>query len=258
MNDLEKRLAVALDITEAASHVSLSYFRNRPDIETKADQSPVTIADKETEDVIRNGLLQAFPDDAIFGEEFGQTGDGAEMWIVDPIDGTRSFITGLPLFGMLLGFITAKGPQLGIIRMPALDEVYCGGVGVSATCNGEEIAVSTCTELAKARLFINEADKLATDEPAVFERLVQAGELRRMSADCYPHALVARGLADAVVDFDLQPYDYLPVSAVVQAAGGVMTDWDGNPLTMESDGRTLTAATPQLHAALIALVRSAS
>ena len=143
MNNIEKRLAAALDITETAAQVALSYFRNSPDIETKADQSPVTIADKETEEAIRNGLLHAFPDDPIFGEEFGHTGEGTEMWIVDPIDGTRSFITGLPLFGMLLGFITAQGPQLGIIRMPALDEVYCGGVGLGATCNGEAIAVGS-------------------------------------------------------------------------------------------------------------------
>lgn len=256
MHDLEKRLAAALEITGAAADVALSHFRNSPDIETKADQSPVTIADKDTEQAIRAGLARAFPDDAVFGEEFGKSGDGTDMWIVDPIDGTRSFITGLPLFGMLLGYITAQGPQLGIIRMPALNEVYSGAVGLGATCNGALITVSECVELSKARLFINEADKLASHEAAVFGHLVQAAELRRMSADCYPHALVARGLADAVVDYGLQPYDYLPVSAVVEAAGGVMTDWQGNPLTMQSDGRTLTAATPELHAELVALVNA--
>ncbi|MDF3415484.1 inositol monophosphatase [Sulfitobacter sp. M57] len=256
MTDLEKRLLTALGITEAAAQVALGHFRNSPDIETKLDQSPVTVADKETETAIREGLARAFPREAIFGEEFGQTGAGGDMWIVDPIDGTRSFITGLPLFGMLLGYLTGQGPQLGIIRMPALDEVYAGAVGFGATCNGAPISVSACRELAKARLFINEGDKIAAQAPTVFARLVQAGELRRMGADCYPHALVARGLVDAVVDFDLQPYDYLPVSAVVEAAGGIMTDWQGGPLGMGSDGRTLTAATPELHAELIELVNA--
>jgi inositol-phosphate phosphatase/L-galactose 1-phosphate phosphatase/histidinol-phosphatase len=256
MSDLEKRLVKALEITEAAAHVALSYFRNSPDIETKVDQSPVTIADTQTEQVIRCGLRDAFPNDAVFGEEFGQTGEGSEMWIIDPIDGTRSFITGLPLFGMLLGYVTAQGPQLGIIRMPALGEVYTGAVGFGATCTGDAVAVSECDELANARLFINEADKVAAQEPNVFGRIVKAGQLRRMSADCYPHALVARGLADAVIDYDLQPYDYLPVSAEIQAAGGMMTDWQGKPLTMQSDGRTLTAATPQLHAQMMALVNA--
>ena len=225
-------------------------------IEIKADLSPVTVADKETEQAIRKGLANAFPDEAIFGEEFGQSGGGTDMWIVDPIDGTRSFITGLPLFGMLLGFINSNGPQLGIIRMPALDEVYSGADGLGATCNGEAISVSDCKQLSSARLFINEGDKLAVHESTVFARLVNVGELRRLGADCYPHALVARGLADAVVDYDLQPYDYLPVSAVVEAAGGIMTDWQGKALTMQSDGRTLTAATPELHSELMALINS--
>lgn len=234
----------------------MSHFRNSPKIETKSDLSPVTIADTETEQAIRAGLARAFPSEAIFGEEFGRSSDSEDIWIIDPIDGTRSFITGLPLFGMLLGYLRGGRPQLGIIRMPALNEVYAGAVGQGARCNGAPISVSTCTSLSTARLFLNEADKLAAQEPDVFARLITAGELRRMGADCYPHALVARGLVDAVVDYDLQPYDYLPVSAVVQAAGGLMTDWQGKPLTMDSDGRTLTAATPELHAELLALVNA--
>ena len=253
MNDFERRLSVALQVTETAATVALSYFRDSPSVETKADQSPVTIADKQTENSIRDGLLRAFPDDAIFGEELGQTGAGDDMWIIDPIDGTRSFITGLPLFGMLLGYVSAQGPQLGVIRMPALNEVYTGMAG-RATCNSTPIRTSNCTKLAQANLFINEGDKLAVQEPLVFGHLATAGALRRMGADCYPHALVARGMADAVVDYNLQAYDYLPVSAVVEAAGGIMTDWQGKPLTMHSDGRTLTAATPQLHRELLALV----
>ena len=256
MVDLESRLRTALSVTAEASKVAMSHFRNAPGIEVKADQSPVTIADKQAEQVIRDGLAREYPSETIFGEEFGQSGDEADMWIIDPIDGTRSFITGLPLFGMLLGYMTSQGSQLGIIRMPALDEVYTGAVNLGATCNGAPISVSDCTQLASARLFINEADKLAVQEAAVFARLVNAGELRRLGADCYPHALVARGLADAVVDYDLQPYDYLPVSAVVEAAGGFMTDWQGNALTMQSDGRTLTAATLELHIELMALINS--
>ncbi|MGH1575834.1 inositol monophosphatase family protein [Planktotalea sp.] len=256
MTQLATRLAQALEITQNAADIALSHFRADPDIELKEDQSPVTAADKATELSIRKGLSKAFPNETIFGEEFGQSGEADEMWIVDPIDGTRSFIAGLPLFGMLLGHITSRGPQLGIIRMPALNEVFSGAIGLGATCNGEPISVSARTSLTDARLFINEGDKLAAHEPSVFARLIQSGSLRRMGADCYPHALVAAGHVDAVVDFDLQPYDYLPVSAVVEAAGGIMTDWQGNPLTLQSDGRTLTAATPELHAELLALVNT--
>ncbi len=254
MPDYSNRLEKAVAMTDVAASVALSFFRRDPEIEIKADESPVTRADKATERSLRDSLQNHFPQEAIFGEEYGQTGEGTAMWIIDPIDGTRSFIAGLPLFGMLLGYLVEGHPKLGVIRMPALGEVYAGGEGMGAACNGQQIRVSSFTALEEARLFINEGDKLAVAEPAVFGRLVRSGQLRRMAADCYPHALVARGLADAVVDYDLQPYDYLPVSAVVEAAGGLMTDWQGNPLTMTSDGRTVTAATPRLHAELLDLL----
>ena len=256
MTDLQTRLTTAIQIAQNASQIAVSHFRNSGEFTTKTDDSPVTIADKETEKAIREGLSNAFPSDAIFGEEYGQTGEGENMWIVDPIDGTRSFITGMPLYGMLLGYLVSGRPQLGIIQMPALNETYAGAVDLGASCNGVSISVSACTQLSSARLFINEADKLAASEADVFAKLIKAGELRRMSADCYPHALVARGLADAVVDYDLQPYDYLPVLSVVEAAGGVMTDWQGNALSMSSDGRTLTAATSELHSQLLDLVNA--
>ena len=247
-------LKTAIEAAKAAQVVIDKYYNGEFDVEIKPDLSPVTIADTQTERAMRDGLENAFPGDAIFGEEFGQSGAGSDMWIIDPIDGTRSFITGLPLWGMLLGYVTGDGAQLGVIRMPALGEVYAGAKGIGASCNGHSITVSTCTSLSTARLFINEADKLAVHERDVFARLAVAGELRRMGSDCYPHALVAVGLADAVVDYDLQPYDYLPVSAVIEASGGIMTDWSGAPLSMASDGRTITAATPELHGELVRLL----
>jgi histidinol phosphatase-like enzyme (inositol monophosphatase family) len=256
MADLQTRLETAQRIATDASPVAMALFRKALDVSQKSDDSPVTIADQNTERAIRMALELAFPGETIFGEEFGQTGTQDNMWIVDPIDGTRSYITGLPLFGMLLGYVADGAPQLGVINMPALGELYAGARGLRATLNGTPIAVSSCRDLSQARLFLNEADKMAVDTPQVFSRLVTAGALRRLGADCYPHALVASGHADAVVDFGLQPYDYLPVAAVVEAAGGVMTDWQGNALTLSSDGRTLTAATPELHADLLELVHS--
>lgn len=256
MADLHHRLEAARDIAADASSVAMRHFRAALDVTVKADDSPVTIADRETERAIRTALGTAFPGEAIFGEEFGQSGSGDAMWIVDPIDGTRSFIVGLPLFGMLLGYVTEAGPELGVINMPGLGEIYAGARGIGATLNGAPIAVSACRELHRARLFVNEPDRIAIGAPVQFARLLTAGALRRFGADCYPHALVASGHADAVVDYGLAPYDYLPVAAVVEAAGGVMTDWHGAPLTRASDGRTLTAATPELHAELLELVRT--
>lgn len=254
--NLQRRLIAAQDIATRAAEVSMRHFRKTIEVNVKSDQSPVTIADQETERTMRSALEQQFPQEAIFGEEYGLSGTSSDLWIIDPIDGTRSFLIGLPLFGMLLGYVSKDAPQLGVIHMPALGEQYAGGIGLGATLNGTPISSSDCKSLHASRLFINEGDKLATKEPEVFDRLIRTGALRRMSADCYPHALVARGDADCVVDYDLQPYDYLPVSAVVEAAGGVITDWHGNPLSMKSDGRTLTAATAELHADLVNLVNA--
>jgi len=248
------RLDTAIEITRLAAEVALSHFRKRLTVDTKADQSPVTMADRETEAAIRAELDRRFPGEPVFGEEYGRSGDGEEIWIVDPIDGTRSFIVGLPLFGMLLGYLHGGRPWLGVIRMPALGEVYGGLAGHGATCNGAPIRTRDCRRLDEARLMINEVDRIAAGAPEALARLLRAGALRRTGADCYPHALVAAGLADAVVDYGLEPYDFLPVAAVVEAAGGLMTDWAGEPLTMASDGRTVTAATPELHAELIALL----
>jgi len=248
------RLDTAIEITRLAAEVALSHFRKRLTVDTKADQSPVTMADRETEAAIRAELDRRFPGEPVFGEEYGRSGDGEEIWIVDPIDGTRSFIVGLPLFGMLLGYLHGGRPWLGVIRMPALGEVYAGLAGHGATCNGAPIRTRDCRRLDEARLMINEVDRIAAGAPEALARLLRAGALRRTGADCYPHALVAAGLADAVVDYGLEPYDFLPVAAVVEAAGGLMTDWAGEPLTMASDGRTVTAATPELHAELIALL----
>lgn len=249
-----ERLDTAVDITGQAAVVVLSHFRKALAIDSKPDLSPVTVADRETEALIRDELGRRFPGEPVFGEEYGLSGSGEDMWIVDPIDGTRSFIVGLPLFGMLLGYLRGGSPWLGVIRMPALGEVYAGLVGHGASLNGAPICTSGCQRLAEARLMINEVDKLAAGAPEVLAHLLRAGDLRRTGADCYPHALVAAGLADAVVDYGLEPYDFLPVAAVVAAAGGVMTDWQGRALTMHSDGRVVTAATPALHGELIALL----
>lgn len=252
MTSLTETLETALAITEAAARISTEAFLSPPPVDLKEDESPVTRADRDTERSLRDALARYFPEDGIFGEEYGTEGlERDRIWVIDPIDGTKSFITGVPLFGMLFGLMQNHQSVLGIIRLPALNTVYAGIPGTGATKDGTPIQTSDCRKLSDAMLFIHEAEKINTDDPALFARLCKAGRMRRMSYDCQPHALVAEGRIDAVVDYDLKPYDYLPVSAVVEAAGGKMTDWQGKPLGFDSDGRTITAATPELHAELI-------
>lgn len=258
MNIETQRADVAAHIVADASKTAMSFFRQLLEVEVKGDESPVTIADKTVEAEMRTALLAAYPSYGIFGEEFGaEQMDSDTYWVVDPIDGTRSFISGMPSFGMLLGLIEHDKPVLGLVGMPALGEVFVGHSG-HATLNGEPIHTSDQTRLAEATLFINEGEKLAADHADIFARLCVTGKTRRMSYDCYPHAMLAAGHIDCVVDYDLQPYDYLPVVALIEAAGGLMTDWEGNALTLHSDGRVLSAATPELLAELIDLVGGAT
>ncbi len=239
----------ALSITQKASETARRFFRQNVAVEFKSDESPVTMADKAIESEIRVALNAAFPSFGILGEEHGtENGENPDMWIVDPIDGTRSFISGHPLFGMLLGLTRNHQPKLGIVAMPALKETYVGGPGLGARLNGKKISASSCTSLESAIVYINEASRIfANNEPA-FRALLGAGQTTRMAHDCYPHALLATGHVDCVIDYDLKPFDFLPVAALIEGAGGLMTDWEGNALTQNSDGRTISAATPQLHA----------
>lgn len=256
MNTLEQTAERAAAIVCEAGEIALSYFRQDGlETNTKDDSSPVTQADMETEEFIRAKLAATFPEHGILGEEFGISGDlDDQCWIVDPIDGTRFFVTGYPTFGTLLALLEKGIPRLGIVRMPALNETFVGLDQVAATHNGKPIKASGVTKLDQAKLFINEAERTSSHYPALFERLCNSGHTRRMSYDCYPHAMVAAGHIDAVTDMGLEPYDYLPLVPIVQAAGGVITDWKGQPLNIHSDGRVLTAATPELHEELLAML----
>ena len=256
-DDTQALLQAALSITEAAAAIPRAAFRAPLDVLTKSDESPVTQADRDTETAIRDQLAQQFPDDGIFGEEHGVTGqDRARVWVVDPIDGTKSFVSGVPLFGMLMALVQDNRTRLGVVRFPALDQVYAGAPGLGATRDGAPIRVSGCTQLAEATLYINEGDKIYAAAPETFDALTRAGRLRRMGYDCHPHALLAEGLVDVVVDYDLKPYDYLPVLGLIEAAGGVMTDWQGKALNFNSDGRVVSAATPELHREMLALLNA--
>ena len=247
----------ALCVAKIAAKTARGYFRGKLGVEFKADESPVTQADKAVEADVRAYLRTHFPDHGIFGEEQGVEGaDCAEQWIVDPIDGTRSFLSGHPLFGFLLAHMRQGKVNLGVIGMPALDEVFVGTAWGGATLNGAPIRVSGTTRLRDAVLYVNEGDKIHDRHSALFARLMQQGQTRRFAYDCYPHALLAAGHVDAVVDYDLQPYDFLPVQAVVEAAGGVITDWAGQLLTLQSDGSVIAAATRALHAELLEIVRA--
>ncbi len=252
LDDLER---IALALADAARPVPMLYFRRPLDVETKADMSPVTRADRQTEAVLRKVLADLAPDDGVFGEEGGAANlDAPTVWVLDPIDGTKSFVTGLPLFGTLIAAWQGGAAAVGVIEVPALVERYHGVRGKGAFFDGRPITTSGATRLDEARVYLAPHEPMGDAERAVFARLGRVGRVNRPGYDCYQYAQLAAGHVDVVVEVGLKPYDYLALVPVIEGAGGRITDWRGAPLTLESRGDVAAAATPELHAALLAIL----
>jgi len=254
--ELEHLLPMAHALADAARGNTLPLFRTPLEVTAKLDDSPVTVADRAAEASMRELLNTQLPDHGILGEEHGRERMDAEyLWVLDPIDGTKSFITGSPLWGTLVALLHRGQPVLGLVDMPVLGERWLAQRGQRALCNGEPVHTSSCQQLAQAHIYTTSPDAFKPTEWAAFDALSRRCALRRFGGDCYSYAQLAGGYVDLVVEAGLQPYDYLAMVSLVQAAGGVMTDWDGQPLGVGSDGRVVAAATPALHAQALAALR---
>ncbi|MGO1118080.1 inositol monophosphatase family protein [Rhodovibrionaceae bacterium A322] len=253
---LDAWLSRANKIASDASRLPMRYFKQSLAIERKGDESPVTQADRETEQFIRAELQQAFPEHGLLGEEFGTIGEDRRfLWVVDPIDGTKSFISGTPLFSTLIALVDQQENEtlLGSVTFPGLGEQYSAVRGQGAYFDLQKIQVRAGCALKDAMVYVNEGDKLLREEESKLKRLNADCSILRFSYDAYSYAVLASGQVDALIDYDLQPYDYLAVAPLVEEAGGVITDWQGQPLTLKSDGRVVAASSPQLHAELLEL-----
>ena len=253
----EDLLAFAHRLADQAGTIVRSYFRTPVAVDIKPDASPVTIADREAEAAMRDDIAKRYPDHGILGEELGTLrADARYVWVLDPIDGTRSFITGKPLFGTLIALCDAGRPILGIIDQPIMRERWVGCRGEPTTLNGALANVRSCPELAKAALFTTGLEWYPPAELARFERLRAAVGMTQYSADCYAAGLLASGFVDLVVECSLKAYDYCALVPVIEGAGGVITDWQGRPLDLTSDGRILAAGDGALHGTARALLDS--
>ena len=246
---------VILDTLDTASKIALDYFRQPVSVDIKADNSPVTIADREIEQAIRRLLSEDFPGHAIYGEEQGQTSGIGGTWVIDPIDGTKSFLLGNPLFGCLLGLVEEGVVQAGGLAMPALNETWFADRHGPSTVNGNTCHTSQCRDLSSASLLTSSPDFFNADEFRQFESLGKQVLYRRYGGDCYTYAMLAAGWADLVVESSLYPFDYLPLVPIVEQAGGIISDWRGNPLGLCSGPQVIAAATPQLHEAALNLLQ---
>jgi inositol-phosphate phosphatase / L-galactose 1-phosphate phosphatase / histidinol-phosphatase len=253
--DLDAFLVFAQRLADGAGEVIRPYFRKPLAVVDKADLSPVTAADRQAEEMMRALIEAHYPEHGILGEEFGTVRDDAEyVWVLDPIDGTKSFISGVPLFGTLIALTRDRRPIIGIIDQPISRERWAGASGHPTTLNGLAISCRGCPGLAGATLFATTPEMFTGKDAASFARVSSAVKLTRFGADCYAYGLLAAGFVDLVLEASLKPYDFCAMVPIVEGAGGAATDWKGGNLDLASDGRILVAGDRRVHDAALALL----
>jgi histidinol phosphatase-like enzyme (inositol monophosphatase family) len=253
MPSLNELLAVATEAAYLGGRRTLAYFNAGVAVQTKADSTPVTLADQEAEQVIRARIARSFPSHAIIGEEGGETaGDAAYRWIIDPIDGTKTFIHGVPFYGVLIGVEVEGRPAVGAVYLPAFDEMVAAADGLGCRWNGREARVSAVADLAEATLLTTSVTSCMRRSDA-YERLVAGTRLQRTWGDCYGYVLVATGRAEIMLDPAMNPWDCAPLLPILREAGGHFTTWDGAATIWGPDAVGTNAA---LHEQVLDVLRS--
>jgi myo-inositol-1(or 4)-monophosphatase len=251
-----QRTLMAELAAESGAFIRPLYGHRALAVESKADQSPVTAADRGAEELMRGMIRKRYPEHGIIGEEFGSENADAEfVWVLDPIDGTKSFISGVPLWGTLIGLLHEGQPVLGCIHQPVLAQLLIGD-GETTMLNGRVTRMRPCRSLAEATLLTSDTLNLGKyQNGAAADRLASQVKLYRTWGDCYGYLLLASGLADIMLDPIMNPWDIAALVPVIRGAGGVITNWQGaSPYPAEST----IAAGPELHAQVVAALNAAS
>jgi histidinol phosphatase-like enzyme (inositol monophosphatase family) len=244
-------------LADAARPIAAKYFRSGLVVDDKSDQSPVTIADREAESAMRALLGEHVPEHGVFGEEHGAVRTDAEyVWVLDPIDGTKAYITGLPIFGTLIALLHRGQPVLGVIDQPILQERWLGVAGERSTLNGRPIQVRACASLDRAYMYSTAPLMFPGAFGKRHETLTERVKLFRWGGDCYAYGLLAAGHVDLVVENSLKLYDFAALVPVIRGAGGLITDWKGKELDVHSDGSVLAAGDAAVHQAAMQILSS--
>lgn len=276
---LKELLHVACDAAYLGGRRTLAYFNAGVSVETKADNTPVTRADRECEDIVRAHIARCFPSHAVLGEEGGEAvprtgavagpcrspcerkartgrqppvrGTPPYRWIIDPIDGTKTFIHGVPLYGVLLGVEVRSKPSVGVVYLPALDEMVCAASGLGCQWNGRPARVSGVSRLADALLLTTSA-RSAMARSGAYLKLAAQTKHQRTWGDCYGYVLVATGRAEIMLDPDMKPWDSAPLLPILEEAGGRFTTWDGKATIWGPDA---AATNGVLHEQVLGILR---
>lgn len=255
-------IAVAHELADMARPISKRYFRAAPHVDIKADASPVTAADREIESALRAKIEKEFPEHGIIGEEYGNArGENQYQWVIDPIDGTRAFIAGVPLFTTLIALCRDGVPLLGLIDQPIIGERWLGYGGKTTLYYAQhnaaaELKLSAGRALQEAVIGTTSTDYFAADEARRFETLRSQCAQTIRYGDAYAYGLLAGGSIDLMADTHLKPYDFCALAPVIEGAGGVITDWNGEKLTLQSKGDVLAASSIQIHTQALSVLKS--
>ena len=248
-------IALAHQMADASGDIVRAKFRRDFDTETKADKTPVTEIDKAVEQMVRDLVDRHAPDHGVIGEEYEPTRPDAEfVWIVDPIDGTKSFVCGIPMFGTLIALRHGDDYVLGLVDQPVLRERWIGADGHGATMNGEAIRTRACPRLADAVVTTSGPDDYAYYAYDAMRPVHRAGKWVMYGGECYDYGLLAMGFHDVMIDADLHQHDFAAPTALIRNAGGVVSDWQGRPMRPSSDGRILAVGDPALREQCLALI----
>ena len=245
-------LDFAVDTALEAGKITMEYFLGSIDVDIKIDDTPVTQADRIAEEYIRGCIENTYPSHSILGEEAGERERGADYrWIIDPIDGTQSFIRGVPLYTVLIALEVKGEPLVGVIHNPPLQETVSGAIGVGCFYNGTPCQVSSTSKLEKAWVQVTDYADLVRRRPSFAQRLMQSSYSCRTWGDAYGYLLVATGRADVMIDPIMKIWDIAPLKPIITEAGGVFTDLDGNPNAL---GESSIACNEILHKQIMQLL----
>jgi myo-inositol-1(or 4)-monophosphatase len=258
--DLDRFLTAAEAAADVAGAVVRPFFRTGFAVDDKSDRSPVTIADRSAEQAMRAVLAERFPDHGVLGEEFGLDRPNSRLrWVLDPIDGTRAFVSGRPTFGTLIALLDGDTPILGVIDQPVSRERWIGAVGRRTIFRGSYGGVPgcrPCASLDRAELSCTSPEMLGSDLPR-FQRLSGAVRRNYWGGDCYAHGLLALGQIDVIAENTMKLWDWAALVPVVEGAGGRVTDWSGQKLRPDGDGHVLSVGDPTLVPLVVAALAAA-
>lgn len=246
----------AARLARSAGDITLQYYRGNFEVEVKSDNSPVTIADREAEKEMRRLIQEAYPEHGILGEEFGETLPGSDFrWVLDPIDGTKSFVAGVPQYTVLVALEHESDPVAAAVLNPALDRMMTASRGNGTKINGKPVQVSQVTDLSQATFLCSSYSGLMHHHPEICSRLLAETRYAPGWGDGFGYMLVAEGKCDLMLDWGWNVWDAAPMKVCIEEAGGTFTDWNGEPTIHGNSG---LAANPVLHAKALEIVRGAA